>query len=313
MPIVLVDSDLPVPFEVEILQDRRPDLTVEEASPGIILEELLEADVFITSNGSWEDSYLDALEAGDWVQTIGAGYDRFPVDLFEERNITFTNATGIHGPSAGEHVLALLLSFARRLHEFRDAQNDRQWNRIYGSELSGKTLTILGMGNIGEAVAVRGRAFDMDVLAVKRDVDSYDGCLERDRLYTPERTRDLLPSTDFLVVVVPLLPKTRHLVDHATLDALPESAVLVNVARGGVIDERALIDALERGAIAGACLDVFETEPLPESSPLWEYDNVVVTPHVAGVSDQYTDRFAEVFLSLYDQWQADDLLENRIV
>ena len=313
MPTVIVDYDLPVPFDVDELRGQRQDLDVVMATKSDINQRLANSSIFITSNGSWNDGYLSQLEAGDWVQTIGAGYDRFPLEEFEQKEVILTNATGIHGFAASEHVLALVLSFTRRLHEFRDAQHDARWDRRYGTELSGKTLTILGMGNIGEAIAVRAMALGMDVRAIKRHIDAYDGCLDDDELYTPSRIHEVLPETDFFVIVVPLSESTRDFVDQSVLEALPQSAVLINIARGGVVDEKALLEALNTNQIAGAGLDVFQSEPLPESSPLWNHDDIVITPHVAGVSDQYTKRFAEVFFSHFDDWSTGSDPENRIV
>jgi D-2-hydroxyacid dehydrogenase (NADP+) len=313
MPRAVVDADIPVPVDIEPLRGRRSALDVEVVPSDTLVDRPIDADILITSNGSWDDRYLSGLGPGDWVQTIGAGYDRFPIDRFAAEGIMLTNAPGIHDQSAGEHVMALMLSFARRLHEFRDAQRDRRWDRVYGTELAERRVTILGMGNIGEAIAARARAFDMDVRAIKRDVDAYEGRLDAEQLATPDGLDALLPSTDYLVVVLPLTDSTRNLVDEATFAALPDSAVLINIARGGVVDETALVDALERGTIAGAGLDVFESEPLPAESPLWTFENAVLTPHLAGVSDRYMERFADVFLSMYDSWVAADPLEHRVV
>lgn len=322
MPTALVHCDLPVPIDGSKLHGRRDDLTVVTAETQAENRELLpEADVLVTSNTSWDDDYLDGLEAGDWVQTIGAGYDAYPIETFRERGVMLTNAVGIHGPSAGEHVFALALALARGLPTYLEQQRRHEWMRHFNGELAGQTMTILGLGAIGEAVAERARGFDMDVWGVKRDPSTYDGYLPDDRVVASDEVfapladgeAGIFGETDLLVVSVPLTGETHGLVDASVLNALPDSAALVNIARGPVVDEAALIDALERDIIGGAGLDVTVDEPLPEDSPLWDLDDVILTPHVAGVSDQYGVRFAEVFLDHYDAWLAGRVPELRVV
>jgi phosphoglycerate dehydrogenase-like enzyme len=322
MPTVLIHCNLPVPIDGNRLRGRRDDLSIVTAETRTENYELLsEADVLITSNMAWEDEYLDELEASNWVQTIGAGYDAFPVERFRERGIMLTNAVGIHGPSAGEHVFALALAFSRGVPTYLKQQRRHEWTSHLNGEWANQTVTILGLGAIGEAVAKRARGFDMDVWGIKRDPSTYDGCLPADRVIANDEafrplTNDeagIFGETNLLVVVVPLTDTTRGLVDASVLDALPESALLVNISRGPVVDEEALIAAIERDIIGGAGLDVTVDEPLPDDSPLWDLDDVIITPHVAGVSDQYDARFAEVFLNHYDQWRAGQEPELRIV
>lgn len=292
----------------------RDDLIVERAASESETYELLRAtDILICSNKSWCDDYLDMLTSGDWVQTIGAGYDTYPVERFRERGLWLTNAPGIHGPAAGEHTLALALAFSRNLDTYFDQQRDHEWNRHTGTEWAERTMTVLGLGAIGEAVAERALAFDMDVWGIKRDPDAYEGCLSPEHVVAVTALHELLPKTDLLVVVVPLNEGTRGLVDADVFAALPETALVINIARGPIIDEDDLIAALDAEEIAGACLDVFDEEPLSENSPLWDHEDVLITPHVAGVSNRYPDRFTEVFLSAYDDWRADRPLDHRLV
>lgn len=322
MPTVLVHPELPVGVTAADLRGRREDLTVLSADtagsaadepPADLVELVGRADVFVCSNKTWDDAYLAGLAEGDWVQTIGAGYDAYPVDRFDERGIRLTNAPGIHGPAAGEHTFALALAFSRDLRTYVRQQRAHEWDRHTGSELADRRLTVLGLGAIGEAIAERGQAFGMDVRGVKRDPSTYDGCLPADAVFADESLPDLLPDTDLLVVVVPLTPATRGLVDAEVLAALPDDAILVNIARGPVVDTDDLLAALDRGEIAGAGLDVFDEEPLPPDSPLWDRDDVLVTPHVAGVSDRYPERFVDLFLSTYDGWRDDGRLDHRVV
>lgn len=325
MPTALVDCDLPVPIDGTRLRDRRDELTVITAETQAENRELLpQVDIFITSNTSWDDDYLDSLEAGDWIQTIGAGYDAYPIETFRERGIILMNAIGIHGPSAGEHVFALAFAFSRDLPTYFDQQRRHDWTSHVGSEWADRTMTVLGLGSIGEAVVERAQAFDMDIWGVKRNPSTYNGVLPNDRVVASDEVfaqlgeeeeddSGIFGETDLLIVVVPLTDATRGLVDVSVFKALPDSAILINIARGPVVDEADLIDALERDAIGGAGLDVTTDEPLSEDSPLWDLSGVIITPHVAGISDQYAVRFADIFFEHYDDWQAGREPDLRVI
>lgn len=314
MPTIVVHHDLPI---ADATTGRRADLSVVDAdSPGAVREVLPDADGLVTSPTNWTDGFLDGLSAGDWVQATSTGYAAFPVDAFEAREVTFTNATGNYGPVVSEHAFALALALSRGLPAFLDRQRRGEWDRDVGSSLTdwhGGTLTVYGLGDVGDAVARRGLAFGMEVYGVKRDPAGYDGPLDPERVVAPDGFRALVPETDLLVLTVPLTDETEGLVDRAVLRDLPDGAVLVNVARGPVVDEDALVDALESGELAGAGLDVFDEEPLPADSPLWGFDDVVVTPHVGGRSASFVGRFVDLFLDNYDRWVAGESLRNEIV
>jgi D-2-hydroxyacid dehydrogenase (NADP+) len=275
-----------------------------------------DADALVVNPGSWDDALLDGLDAGDWVQSTSVGYDAFPLEGFRERGVRYTNAAGNYAPMVAEHVFALALDHSRRLAVLRAAQRAGEWDRSVGLELGdwlGKRATVVGLGRIGEAVAERALAFDMTVHGTKRDPDAYEGCLPPERVHPPDALADLLPETDLLVLAVPLTDETRGLVDADALAVLLDSAFLVNVARGAVVDEAALVAALEAGDLAGAGLDTFETEPLPADSPLWDREDVLVTPHVAGRSDGFGRRFAALFCDNYDRRRAGEPLRNVVV
>lgn len=314
MRTVVVRHDLPI---AEALEGTREDLTVEPADTNERAAELLaDAGVLIINPSSWTDDLLRGLAEGDWVQATSTGYSAFPVEEFEARGVTFTNATGNYGAPVADHAFALALGIARGVPVFVENQRRREWNRSQGSELidlDGRTLTIVGMGDVGESVARRGKGFGMEVYGTKRNPDDYDGCLAEDRVLAAGELDAVLEETELLVLTVPLTDETRHLVDHETFERLPETALLINVARGPVVDEEALIEALESGRIAGAGLDVFDSEPLPESSPLWEFRNVIVTPHVGGRSKDFVARFVDLFLYNYDRRRSDETLKNRII
>lgn len=314
MSLTVVRHDLPV---AEALEGTREDLDVVAASStDAVLESLPEADSLVINPANWDDVFLNELEAGDWVQATSTGFAAFPTEEFEERRITFTNATGNYGAPVADHSFALALALARKIHGYVEAQRRKEWDRTTGSELidlEGRTLTVVGMGDIGESVARRGQAFGMTVYGTKRDPSAYDGCLPSDRVFPADELRSVIDETELLVLTVPLTEETHHLVDRDTFESLPDEALLVNVARGSVVDQDALIDALENDRIAGAGLDVFDPEPLPESSPLWEFDNVVVTPHVGGRTKDFVNRFVDLYLHNYDRRHTDEQLRNAIV
>jgi len=311
---VVVRHDRPI---ARALEGAREELTVVAAeSTDDAVERLPAADALVVNPTLWDDRFLEGLSAGDWVQATSAGYAAFPTEAFDDRGIAFSNAAGNYGPPVADHAFALALGLARGTGRCRDAQRERTWDRGVGDaliDLEGRTLTVVGLGDIGEAIARRGRGFGMELYGTKRRPEAYEGVVADDRVLPPDGLADVLPETDVLALAVPLTGESRGLIDAAALSALPETALVVNVARGAVIDEAALVEALEAGEIAGAGLDVFESEPLPETSPLWDRDDVLLTPHVGGRSEAFVRRFVDLFLENYDRRRADEPVRNRIV
>lgn len=314
MSTTVVRHDLPV---AESIAGTRESLdVVTAATTEEVLERLPAADSLVVNPSSWDDRFLEGLQDGDWVQATSTGYAAFPIDEFEQRGVTFTNATGNYGTPVADHAFALMLGLARNVPGYVRSQKKREWDRTTGSELidlKGRTMTVVGMGDVGESVAQRGRAFEMTVYGTKRNPSTYDGCLPSEHVLPADELRTVIDETDVLVLTVPLTEATRHLIDAETLDSLPETALLINVARGPVVDQAALIDALRDGEIAGAGLDVFDPEPLPESSPLWDFEDVIVTPHVGGRTDRFVDRFVELYMDNYDRRQTGKPMRNVIV
>lgn len=316
MPTVLVHPGLPLGIDGSRLQGRREDLFVAHANDERGFRDALgDADVVLLSNAAWDDAYLDDLERGDWVQSMSAGNDRVPLTTLRERGVTFTRGT-VHGPAVAEHALALALALVRGLPGFRDRQHERRWDRRLGAQLgslAGRTLTVVGLGAIGEAVVRRALAFEARVEGVTRRPEAYGGRLDPGSVHPPDELRRVLERTDVLVLACPLTDETRGLIDAQAFRAMPRTAVLVNVARGAVVDEEALVAALERGDVAGAGLDVFDEEPIPDDSPLWGLENVLLTPHVGVHSRWYADRVTERFLESYDRWRRGDPPHGTVV
>jgi D-2-hydroxyacid dehydrogenase (NADP+) len=248
-----------------------------------------------------------------WVHSVQAGVDRFPLEAFRERRMALTSSEGIHGDVVGETVMGYLLAFARGLHHHRDAQRESRWTDPDWSELGtlrGERACVIGLGTLGRGVVRRAEAFGMEVVGVRRTPTPVDGV---ERVYTPADLEATIEGSKFLVCCVPLTDETRELIGPEELTAMAGDAVLVNVSRGAVVEKEALIDALESGAIAGAALDVFETEPLPEQSPLWEREDVLVTPHVAAAHEGYADRVAAIVRENLRRQERGESLANRVI
>jgi phosphoglycerate dehydrogenase-like enzyme len=312
---------------------------VRAVSPRVDLRTQVVARLADVDPASWEGaevlyttSDLPASEQAPalrWVQAHYAGINRLlEHPLLKRPGLRLTTMSGVHGVNMGEHVLMLMLACAHQLPLMLRAQTAREWSaeRVSGAvrELRGATLGILGYGSIGREAARQARALGMRVLASKRDVahpedtgwyqagtgDPTGALVER--FYGPDNWRDLLPECDFVLVAAPLTPGTQHLIDAAALKAMRPTAVLMNVARGDLVDEPALIAALQAGTIGGAALDVFAQEPLPPGSPLWDLPNVIITPHMAGSSPAYNTRAMTLFAENVRRYLAGEPLLNVV-
>jgi len=286
------------------------DVTLRVAeTPAESRDALADAEIALTF--ALTDAQVDAADSLQWVQAMNAGVDSYPTARLRERGIALTNSSGIHAEQIGQQVLAYLLVFERRIHEGMRQQRAGEWDRYDAGELGDETLGVVGVGAIGGRVAEYGQTMGMDVIGTKRDPSTAPDAV--DTCYPAEELDAVLDRADYLVIACPLTDDTRALVGERELERLDDDAVLVNIARGPIVDQNALIDALERDAIRGAALDVSDPEPMPEDSPLRSMDEVVMTPHVAGSTPYYFDRAIELFARNYRAYVAGDDLENRIV
>jgi D-2-hydroxyacid dehydrogenase (NADP+) len=240
------------------------------------------------------DGVIERATRLKWIHATAAGVDTLLFPSVLNGRVLLTSSVGIHTTVLPEHVMAVILAFARRLHVAVRNQMARRWNRgaAIGEELEGKVLGVLGLGAIGRALAPRAAAFGMRVIGTKRSPEDIPHV---EKVLPPEGTAEVLQTADFVVVLLPLTAQTRGLIDAKALARMKPTAVLINVGRGPVVQEAALIDALRQGTIAGAGLDVFDREPLPADSPLYELENVIITPHVSGASPTYLDRAIPLF------------------
>lgn len=268
--------------------------TVEELE-----ERIHEADVLVLSS-LWNNDLLKKASRLRFVQVVSSGIEQFDLALLSERNIRLANGQGVNAPSVAEHAIGLLLSLTRQLHLARDRQSQRQWRPLIGDpaqredEIRGKTMAIVGTGKIGVQLAMIARdGFGMRVLGIRREAYPAEGFAE---VFGVDRLHDTLAVADVVVICCPLTPHTFRMIDLKALRAMRPDAILINVARGAVIDEAALLRVLDEGRLAGLGLDCFEDEPLPPSSPLWDIPRVIVTPHSAGETRFYEQRIIDVLL-----------------
>jgi phosphoglycerate dehydrogenase-like enzyme len=256
-----------------------------------------EAHVLVIS-GLWHDGLLDRASQLHFIQAIGAGTDQFPLAELKKRGIRLASARGVNCRAVAEHAMALVLALSRRLPEARDNQAKRVWRGMIGDlsrredELGGKTLLVVGLGQIGGRVAQLAKAFDMRVVGLRRNPAAGRGAA--DAVHAMGEFKSLLPEADFVALTCPLTRETEKLVDSVALAQMKPSAYLVNLARGRVVDEAALVEALAARRIAGAGIDVTAEEPLEPSSPLWRMEHVLLTPHTAGETRRYEDNVIEI-------------------
>jgi phosphoglycerate dehydrogenase-like enzyme len=234
-----------------------------------------------------------------WVQASSAGIGQLVRRWrYAERMpaAVFTTASGVHAVPLGEFCAMAMLAFSRNMLTAIEQQRRRSWERYAGTDLAGRTLGIVGVGKIGAEVARLGRALRMHVIGVKRTIAGVDAAaLHLHALYPPEQLHEVLRQSEYLVLAAPHTDSTEGMIGAVELAALPRGAVLINIGRGAVVDEAALVAALRSGQLGGAALDVFETEPLPESSPLWDLPNVLICPHSASTSDRENARLTDLF------------------
>lgn len=270
--------------------------------------EIAEVDAAVTF--AHDDAFLEHV---GWVHSIQAGYDRFPLEEFEANGVVFTNSSGIHSASVGETVAGYMLSLARRLHAYRDAQAAKEWDRPEWHEpftLFNEPITIVGLGGLGQGVARRADGLGMRVTGVRRKPVRVPHTRE---VFTPDKLEAAIRNARFVVVTVPLTEQTAGMFGRTEFAAMRGDAYFINVGRGQVVQEDALVSALEAGGLAGAALDVFEDEPLPQDSPLWDMEDVIVSPHAAAADRNYHEDIAAIVRANVQHAYADEGFVNRVV
>lgn len=281
---------MPVSDYVGELRERLPNHEILHArTPDEERERI--ADAEIVTGMTIDEELLSHAENLRLFACAYAGTGHLPLDALESNGVAVTNASGVHGPNIGEHVLGAILTFSRDFLRACRQQSRREWRHFQAEELQGSIVTVVGLGAIGDAVVERLQGFGVETIGVRYSPEKggpTDDVLGFDDLH------DALARTEYLVLACPLTDETRGLLDDAAFDTLPPNAVLINVARGQVVETDALLSAVRGNQIRGAALDVTDPEPLPEDHPLWNFKNVLITPHMAGHTPAYFSRLADI-------------------
>ena len=290
---------------------------IEVRTPDDLAARIGEADVLSVSM-MWRDALIAQAPKLRFIQSISAGTDQYGREALRAAGIRLASGQGVNARAVAEHAIALVLAMTRQLHLARDNQAKRLWRSMISEigkredELSGKTLLIVGLGRIGSHLAALARAFGMRVIATKRNASKEAGAA--DAVFPQDRLSALIAEADFVVLTCPLTPETEGLINARAFAQMKPSAYLINVARGRVVDEPALIAALTEHRIAGAGIDCTVEEPLPASSPLWSMQNVLITPHTAGETQRYEDNVIDLLLENLDRlWRGETELTNQVV
>lgn len=278
---------------------------------------LKEADVLLVS-GLWRNELIDVAPKLRFIQSISAGVDQYSRERLSAAGIRLASAQGVNARAVAEHAIALVLAISRRLGEARDNQGKHAWRGMIGDlsiredELEGKTMLVVGQGRIGGRLAQIAKAFDMKVIGIRRDAAADRGAA--DAVHTYADLDRLIPQADYVALTCALTPETEGLMGARQLGLMKPSAALINVARGKVVDEAALVDTMKAGRIFGAGIDVTREEPLPATSPLWDLPNVFITPHTGGETRAYEDNVLDILLdNLGRLWRGEAALKNQIV
>jgi phosphoglycerate dehydrogenase-like enzyme len=261
-----------------------------------------------------DEDLLDRAERLELVACAFAGTEHLPMDALRERGVAVTNAGGIHAPGIAEGALGNVLVFARRLHEGWRRKANREWRHFQSGELTGSTVTVLGLGSIGRALTQRLEGMEVETIGVRYSPEK-GGPTDEVIGFDLEDLHEALSRTDYLVIACPLTDTTRGLIGEAEFATLPPNAVVINVARGPIVDTDALVNAIQFNGIRGAALDVTDPEPLPPDHVLWGFENVLITPHTGGHTPKHWSRLAEIVaenVGRLDETGSFDELENLV-
>lgn len=289
-----------------------PDAELVDAGQERIASEILEADIYCGHAKVHPVPWDDVVRAGrlKWVQSSAAGMDHCLVPSVVASNIVVTSASGVLADQVAEHTLALITGLLRSLPVFFRAQQKKEFIRRPTADLHRATIGIVGFGGNGRRLAEVLRVFKGRILATDMFPSDKPDYIEA--LWPADRLDDLLAASDIVVLAAPLIPSTRGMIDARALAQMKSTAILVNMARGPLVVESALVDALRQGRLAGAGVDVTEVEPLPDDSPLWDLPNLIITPHVGGQSATRIDDMTNFFCENLRRWQAGRPLLNLV-
>jgi phosphoglycerate dehydrogenase-like enzyme len=291
----------------------RPKITISD-DPAALEDAAPQADLIL--NAVWGGDLLRSVfpfaKKVRWVHNLSAGIELVTFPELVESNVPLTNGRGVFAESLAEFVLAAALFFAKDLRRMVRNQEVRRWETFDVEMLSGSTLGVVGYGQIGRAAAKLAHASGMHVYALRRRTTLSEADPLLDAIYSPDQIRTMLSQCDYVVVAAPLTPETRGMIGPREIGAMKNNAVVINVGRGPVVDEEALIDALRSNRIRGAALDVFDEEPLPEHHPFWTMPNVLLSPHTADHTNGWVELAMQMFVRNFDHFIKGEPLENVV-
>ena len=272
------------------LGERLPDREVAVAHTPAAERDLV-TDAAVVTGSAIDETLLARAESLRLFASTYAGYDHLPLDALRERGVALTTASGVHGPNVAEYVVGGWLSLARGFLRARRQQREHVWQAFQASDFAGSRACVVGLGAIGEAIVSRLDGFDVETVAVRHSPEKGGPA---DEVYGYDEIHEAVAGARYVALACPLTDETRGLVDESLLRTMHPDTVLVNVARGPVVDTDALVEACQRNYVGGAVLDVTDPEPLPGDHPLWDFENVLLTPHNAGHTPEYYERLAAI-------------------
>ncbi|UTF54351.1 NAD(P)-dependent oxidoreductase [Natronosalvus rutilus] len=295
----------------ETLRERLPERTVELARTPAAERELV-SQARVVTGITIEEAMLEHAERLELFACTFAGTDHVPMDALADHGVAVTNAGGIHAPGIAEQSIANMLVFARNLHEGWRRKQNGEWRHFQSHEFTDSTVTVVGLGSIGQQIVTRLEGFDVETIGI-RYTPSKDGPTDEVLGFEVDDVHEAFSRSDYVVLACPLNDTTHGLVGEAELATLPPNAVVVNAARGGLVDTDALVSALQFNGIRGAALDVTDPEPLPGDHPLWDLENCLITPHTGGHTPKHWDRLADIVAHNVRALEAGDALENAVL
>ena len=274
----------PVPQDLlDDLQQDFPAVHIQQCTSRQAVQELLpQAEILVTF--SFDRDLLEQAPRLQWMQALPTGVDALPLDQLQKRGILLTSTRGIHAGHMSELALMAMLMLARNMHLILKNQAHRIWKQPPQDEIAGKTVGILGLGSIGREVAKKAAFLDMQVIGVKNRPEPVDNV---SRVVALEDMDEIFARSDYVINLLPMTEKTRQCIGSRQFECMPERACFINLGRGGSVDEAALLQALHSNSLQAVVSDVFAHEPLPADSPFWDMDNVIVMPHIGGISVHY--------------------------
>ncbi|MEP1206095.1 MAG: D-2-hydroxyacid dehydrogenase [Rhizobiaceae bacterium] len=298
--VVIMNTD--ANWFAEQLSKACPGFTYTAAeSPEEAVQQSPEAEILIGLAPALPEPMLQSMRNLKWIHALTTGVDNLLNSPSLGPDVFLSNSSGFHGPQMSELAMLLMLSTLRNYPQVLDNQRAKSWQRWPQPLLWGKTACIIGVGSIAEAMASRLVAFEMRVTGVsdgRSEVENFS------RIYPRNQINQAVADAEFVIVLVPYSPQTHHMIDGPVIEAMRPDGILINLSRGGCVDEEAVEKSARSGSIRAAALDVFATEPLPESSPLWDTPRVTITPHIGGISDNYREQVLPVIINNLNAWQA---------